>query len=93
MDLIRHVLKLPDPRGDIPVLETRGFGLSQASLEEECCPKGPSCFLPMNKVLLNTVEKYDKDFMETNLSKGKFVKPPLKTHHHQSSFWGEISGS
>ena len=42
-------------------------------------PRGPSATLPLNPILKDAFEKFEQDFLASNLPEGKYIKPPAST--------------
>ena len=61
------------PRSSITVL-----GLDDEKGQQELRPRGPSAMLPLNPILKDAFEKFDQDFLASNLPEGKCIKPWLQ---------------
>ena len=47
--------------------------------QQELRPRGPSAMLPLNPILKDGFEKFEQDFLASNLPEGKYIKPPAST--------------
>ena len=75
----RHILDLPDPRETMPRTSTTVLGLDDEKGQQELRPRGPSAMLPLSPILKDTFEKFEQDFLASNLPEGKYIKPPAST--------------
>ena len=75
----RQILELPDPRETLPRSSTTLLGLDDEKGQQELRPRGPSAMLPLNLILKDTFEKFEQDFLASNLPEGKYIKPPAST--------------
>ena len=75
VETFRHVLDLPDPRETLPRSSTTVLGLDDEKGQQELRPRDPSAMLPLNPIF----EKFEQDFLASNLPKGKYIKPPAST--------------
>ena len=46
IETFRQILKLPDPRDNMPMFSTTVWGLNDVPSQQELRPKGPSAMLP-----------------------------------------------
>ena len=73
VETFRKILDLPDPRETLPRSSTTVLGL------DELRPRGPSAMLPLNPILKDAFEKFEQDFLASNLPEGKYIRPPAST--------------
>ena len=52
------------------------LGLDDEKGQQELRPRGPSAMLPLSPILKDAFEKFEQDFLASNLPKGKYIKPP-----------------
>ena len=76
VETFRQILDLPDPRESLPRSSTTVLGLDD---ENNRRPRGPSAMLPLNPILKDAFEKFEQDFLASNLPEGKYIKPPAST--------------
>ena len=74
VETFRQILDLPDPRETLPRSSTTVLGLDELELR----PRGPSAMLPLNPILKDGFEKFEQDFLASNLPEGKYIKPRLQ---------------
>ena len=79
VETFRHILDLPDPRETMPRSSTTVLGLDDEEGQQELRPRGPSAMLPLNPFLKDAFEKFEQDFLASNLPEGKYMKPPAST--------------
>ena len=79
VETFRQVLDLPDPRETLPRSSTTVLGLDDKKGQQELRPRGPSAMLPLNPILKDAFEKFEQDFLASNLPEGKYIKPPAST--------------
>ena len=79
VETFRHILDPPDPRETLPRSSTTVLGLDDEKSQQELRPRGPSAMLSLNPILKDTFEKFEQDFLASNLPVGKYVKPPAST--------------
>ena len=79
VETFRHILDLPDPRKTLPRSSTTVLGLDDEKGQQELRPRGPSAMLPLNPILKDAFEKFEQDFLASNLPEGKYIKPPAST--------------
>ena len=79
MESFRQILDLPDPRETLPRSSTTVLGLDDEKGQQKLRPRGPSAMLPLNLILKDAFEKFEQDFLASNLSEGKYIKPPAST--------------
>ena len=75
----RHILDLPDPWETMPRYSSTVLGLHDMKGQQELRPRGPSAVLPLNPCLKDAFEKFEQDFLASNLPEGKCIKPPAST--------------
>ena len=76
VETFRHILDLPDPRETMPRSSTTVLGLDDEKGQQELRPKGPSAMLPLSPYLKDAFEKFEQDFLASNLPEGKYIKNP-----------------
>ena len=76
VEIFRQILELPDPREILPRSSTTVLGLDDETGQQELRPIGPSNMLPLNPILKDAFEKFEQDFLTSNLPEGKYIKPP-----------------
>ena len=74
VETFSHILDLPDPRETLPRSSTTVLGLDDKKGQQKLRPRGPSAMLPLNPILKD--EKFEQDFLASNLPEGKYIKPP-----------------
>ena len=79
VETFRQILDLPDPRETLPRSSTTVLGLDDQKGQKEIRPRGPSAMLPLNPILKDAFEKFEQDFLVSNLPEGKYIKPPAST--------------
>ena len=78
VETFRHILDLPDPRENLPRSSTTVLGLDDEK-GQDLRPRGPSAMLPLNPILKDAFEKFEQDFLASNLPEGKYIKPSAST--------------
>ena len=58
---------------------TSVMGLDDGKGRQELRPRGPSSVLPLSSVIKDAFEKFEHDFMATNLPESKYIKSPPST--------------
>ena len=79
VETFRQILDLPDPRETLPCSSTTVLGLDDETGQQELRPRGLSAMLPLNPILKDAFEKFEQDFLVSNLPEGKYIKPPAST--------------
>ena len=79
VETFRHILDLPDPRETMPRSSTSVLGLNDQKGQQELRPRGPSSMLPLNSHIKDAFDKFEQDFLASNLPEGKYIKPPPST--------------
>ena len=79
VETFRHILDLCDPRETLPRSSTTVLGLDNRKGQQELRPRDPSAMLPLNPILKYAFEKFEQDFLASNLPEGKYIKPPAST--------------
>ena len=79
VETFRQILDLPAPRETLPRSSTTVLGLDNKKGQQELRPRGPSAMLPLNPIFKDVFEKFEQDFLASNLSEGKYIKPPAST--------------
>ena len=79
VETFRQILDLPDPRESLPRSSTTVLRLDDEKGQQELRPRGPSAMLPLNPILKDAFEKFEQDFLASNLPEGKYIKPLAST--------------
>ena len=79
VETFRQIVDLPDPSETLPRSSTTVLGLDDEKGQEELRPRGPSAMLPLNTILKDAFEKFEQDFLASNLPEGRYIKPPTST--------------
>ena len=79
IETFRQLLDLPDPRETMPRSPTTVLCLDDEKGQQELRPRGPSAMLPLSPFLKDAFEKFEQDFLASNLPEGKYIKPPAST--------------
>ena len=88
VETFRHILDLPDPREtmprsclglSLPRSSTSVLGLDDKKGQQELRPRGPSAMLPLSSHIKDAFDKFEQDFLASNLPEGKYIKPPPST--------------
>ena len=79
VETFRQILDLPDPRETLPRSSTTVLGLDKEKGQQELRPRCPSAMLPLNPILKDAFEKFEQDFLTSNLPEVKYIKPPAST--------------
>ena len=79
VETFRQILDLPDPRETLPRSSTTVLGLDDKKGQQELRPRGPSAMVPLNPILKDAFEKFEHDFLASNLPEGKYINPPAST--------------
>ena len=74
VDTFRRILDLPDPGKPCPGLPL--LGLDDKKGQQELRPRGPSAMLPLSSRIKDAFDKFEHDFLASNLPEGKCIKPP-----------------
>ena len=69
----RQILELPDPRETLPRSSTTVLGLNDEKGQQELTPRGPSAMLPLITIFKDAFEKFEQDFLASNLPEGKYI--------------------
>ena len=77
VETFRHILNLPDPRETMPRSSTSVLGLDDQKGQQELRLRGPSAILPLGSHIKDAFDKFEQDFLASNLPEGKYIKPPL----------------
>ena len=73
VETFKQIFDLPDPRETLPRSSTTVLGLDDEKGQRELRPRGPSAMLK------DAFEKFEEDFLASNLPEGKYIKPPAST--------------
>ena len=76
VETFRHILDLPDPRETMPRPSTSVLGLDDQKGQQELRSRGPSTMLPLRSHIKDAFDKFEQDFLSSNLPEGKYIKPP-----------------
>ena len=79
VETFRHILDLPDPRETMPRSSTSVQGLDDQKGQHELRPRGPSAMRPLSSHIKDAFDKFEQDFLASNLPEGKYIKPPPST--------------
>ena len=79
VEIFRHILDLSDPRETMPRSATSVLGLDDQKGQQELRPRGPSAMLPLSSHIKDAFDKFEQDFLSSNLPKGKYIKAPPST--------------
>ena len=79
VETFRQICDLPDPRETLPRSSTTMLGLDDEKGQQELRLRGPSAMLPLSPILKDAFEKFEQDFLASNLPEGKYIKPPAST--------------
>ena len=74
VETFRHILDLPDPRETMPRSSTSVLGLDERKGQQELRPRGPSAMLPLSSHIKDVFEKFEQEFLASNLPEGKVVQ-------------------
>ena len=69
----------PDPRLTMPRSSTSVLGLDKQKGQQGLRPRGPSAMLPLSSHIKDAFDKFEHDFLASNLPEGKYIKPPPST--------------
>ena len=75
VETFRQILDHNDPRETLPRSSTTVLGLDDKKDQQELRPRGPSAMFPLNLILKDAFEKFEQDFLASNLPEGKYIKP------------------
>ena len=73
VETFRHNLDLPDPRETMPRSSTSVLGLDDQNGQQELRPRGPSAMLPLSSHIKDAFDKFEQDFLASNLPEGKYI--------------------
>ena len=76
VETFRQILELPDLRETLSRPSTTVLGLDDEKGQQELRPRGPSAMLPLYPILKDAFEKFEQDFLASNVPEGKYIKPP-----------------
>ena len=79
VETFRCILDLPDPRETMPRSSTSVLGLDDKKGQPELRPRGPSSMLPFSSHIKDAFDKFEHDFLASNLPEGKYIIPPPST--------------
>ena len=74
-----HILDLPDPRETMPRSSTSVLGLDDQKGQQELKPRSPSAMLPLRSHIKDAFDKFELDFLASNLPERKYINPPPST--------------
>ena len=78
VETFRQILDLPYLRETWPRSSTTVLVLDDEKCQQELRPRGPPAMLPLNSILKDAFEKFEEDFLASNLPEGKYIKPRLQ---------------
>ena len=84
-----QILELHDPRGTLPRSNTTVLGLDDEKGQQELGPRGPSAMLPLNTIFKDAFEKFEQDFLASNLPEGKNI-PNLRLQQPNTTKWDNL---
>ena len=58
---------------------TSVLGLDDKKGQQELRPRGPSSIFPLSSHIKDAFDKFEHDFLASNLPEGKYIKPPPST--------------
>ena len=67
------------PGKTLPRSSTTVLSLDDEKGQHELRSRVPSAMLPLNPILKDAFEKFELDFLASNLPEGKYIKPPAST--------------
>ena len=76
VETFRHILYLPDPMETMPMSSTSVLGLDDQKGQQELRPRGPSSMLPLSSHIKDAFDKFEQDFLVSNLPESKYIKLP-----------------
>ena len=79
VETFRQILQLPHPRETWSRSSTTVLGLDDEKGQHELRARCPSAMRPLNSILKDAFEKFEQDFLASNLPEGKYIKPPAST--------------
>ena len=79
LETFKHILNLPDSRETMPRSSTSVLGLDDQKGQQELRPRGPSAMLPLSCHIKDAFDKFEQDFLASDLPEGKYIKPPPST--------------
>ena len=74
----REILDLAYPKDTLLRSCTTVLGLDNEKGQHQLRPRGPSAMLPLNPILKDAFEKFEQDFLASNLPEGKCITPRLE---------------
>ena len=82
IESFRQVLKLPDPRDNMPMSSTTVWGLNDIASQQELRPKGPSAMMPVSSQLKEALDKFEQDFQAA-----KFLQKSVSPQNPMGPLW------
>ena len=76
VETFRYILDIPDPRETMPRSSTSVLGLDDQKGQQELRPRGPSAMLPLGSHIKDAFDKFEQDFLASNLPEVRNIKPP-----------------
>ena len=76
VETFRRILDLPDPRETMPRSSTSVWAWTTKKVQQRLRPRGPSSMLPLSSQIKDAFDKFEHDFLASNLPEGKYIKPP-----------------
>ena len=71
VETFRHILELPDRRETLPRSSSTVRGQVDEKGQQQLRPRGPSAMLSLNPILKDAFDKFEHDFLASNLPEGK----------------------
>ena len=63
----------------MPRSSTSVLGQDDQKGQQELRPRGPSAMFPLSSHIKDAFDKFEQDFLASNLPEGKYIKPPPST--------------
>ena len=63
----------------MPRFSTLVLGMDDRKGQQKLRPRGPSAMLPLSSYIKDAFDKFELDFLASNLPVGKYIKPPPST--------------
>ena len=77
VETFRQILDLPDPKETLPRSSTTVLGLDNEKGQQELRPRGPSAIFPLKPILKDAFEKFEQDYLASNLPEGKYINSQI----------------
>ena len=79
VETFRRILNLRYPRETMPRSSSSVLGSDDQKGQQELSPRGPSSVLPLSSHIKDAFDKFEHDFLASNLPEGKYIKSPPST--------------